>query len=353
MAYIDTIDIIYQARIRYFSTANRPEAYYLGRQGLDIYQFARRGDNPELLQKAFDVLGKSIELDPRRAHPNNLQTFMGVTQMMFENEMLENEDVINNYGMLMDILDERIAARNGAEDKTAKETIDLIFKSGGAATCEGLIPLFTQRVQDNPNDLELLKKVINLLNDAGCNDSDLYYTAAESLYQQEKSATAAYHLAEMNADKMDYDKAEEYYKEAISMEEDQKNIANYYIKMATFRLSNKDYQIARDYAKEAIKADPDNGTAYMLVGNAYSAVQIFDDDIQNQMIFWVAADYFRTAKQKDPELAERCDGYISSVAQYFPKKEDLFFISIIEEGVEHKVGGWINETTTVRFRQEN
>ena len=91
----------------------------------------------------------------------------------------------------------------------------------------------------------------------------------------------------------------------------------------------------------------------MLIGNAYSAVKIFDDALENQMIYWVAADYFIMAKQKDSELKEKCDEYLASVAKLYPKKEDLFFISIIEEGVSHKVGGWINETTTVRFRAEN
>ena len=66
----------------------------------------------------------------------------------------------------------------------------------------------------------LLKQVLGLLDDAGCNDSDLFYVAAENLYKQEKSALAAYSLAEMNADKFNYDQAEFYYKEAIEMEDD-------------------------------------------------------------------------------------------------------------------------------------
>ena len=91
----------------------------------------------------------------------------------------------------------------------------------------------------------------------------------------------------------------------------------------------------------------------MLVGNAYSSVRIFSDDLENQMIYWVAADYFRLAKEKSPDLAEKCNEYIATVTGLFPKKEDLFFESIIEEGSSRKVGGWINEMTTVRFRPEN
>lgn len=347
MAYIDTIEIIYDARIKYFNK----KTYYLGRKGLDIYSLSN--GNMDLVKLAYNTLMESINTDPKKASSTVLTVFMGTTQMLFENGVIDNEEVINNYGMLIDILDEKIAEFNRPPDVNAKETIDMIFKSGGAATCEGLIPLFTQRVKDNPDDPELLSKVIELLKDAGCTDSDLYYIAAENQYKIKKTAQAAYDLAEMNYDRMKFDEAEKYYLEAIDLEEDQNSVSTYYVKLATLRLNSQDYRAARDYAKKAIQANPDNGTAYMIVGNAYSSVKIFDDPLKNQMIYWVAADYFRMAKEKDPELAERVNEYLATVRQLFPKKEDLFFISIIEEGVPHTVGGWINEETTVRFRNED
>ncbi|HCC70564.1 MAG TPA: tetratricopeptide repeat protein, partial [Bacteroidales bacterium] len=247
----------------------------------------------------------------------------------------------------------RIAAVNRPPDVNARETIDMIFKAGGAGTCEGLIPIFTQRVADNPDDAKLLKKVLALLGDANCTDSDLFYNAAEHLYQIEKSAESAYHLAEMNYDKMNFDRAEDYYLEAVKLEDDNAKISTYYVKLATLRLNSEDYRVARNYAKKAIEANSENGTAYMIVGNAYSSVKPFDDNLKNQMVYWVAADYFRIAREKDPDLAERVNEYIQTVSNLFPKKEDLFFISIIEEGVPYTVGGWINERTTVRFRKED
>lgn len=345
--YIDTIEIIYDARIKHF---NR-KAYYLGRKGMDIFDVA--GDNLELVELAYATLADAINTDPRRADPTVLTVFMGTTQMLFEKNSIDNEEVINNYGMLMDILDERIANVNRPPDVNAKETIDMIFKAGGAATCEGLIPIFTQRVANNPDDTELLKKVLDLLENAGCTDSDLYYTAAEHLYKIEKTAVSAYHLAEMNYDKMNFDRAEDYYLEAVALEDDNNMISTYYTKLSTLRLNSEDYRTARDYAKKAIQANPDNGTAYMIIGNAYSSVKIFDDELKNQMIYWVAADYFKKAKEKDPGLTERVNEYIQTVSRLFPKKEDLFFISIIKEGEPYTVGGWINEQTTVRFRAEN
>lgn len=346
-AYIDTIEMIYDARIKYF---NR-KAYYLGRKGLDFFNLAN-GD-VDLMDMAYKSFANAIDTDPKNADPTILSVFMATTQILFEQGLIDNEEVINNYGMAIDILDQRIAAVNRPPDVNAKETIDKLFKQGGAATCEGLIPLFTTRVAENPDDAKLLTKVLDLLEESGCTDSDLYYTAAENLYQVEKTAESAYHLAEMNYDKMNFSRAEEYYLESVELETDKNMISTYYVKLASLRLQEQDYRSARDYAKKAIEANPDNGTAYMIVGNAYSSVRIFDDELKNQMIYWVAADYFRKAKEKDPGLAERVDEYLRTVRRLFPKKEDCFFVSIIEEGVPYTVGGWINEQTTVRFREEN
>ncbi len=288
-AYIDTIEMIYDARIKYF---NR-KSYYLGRKGMDIFDVS--GENLDLVKLAYATLEDAIETDPRRADPTVLTVFMGTAQMLFENNLIGNEEVINDYGMLMDILDERIAAVNRPPDVNAKETIDMIFKASGAGTCDGLIPIFTQRVADNPDDSALLEKVLELLEDAKCVDSDLYYKAAEHLYQIEKTAESAYHLAEMNYDKMNFDRAEKYYLEAVKMEENNNLKSSYYVKLATLRLNSEDYRAARNYAKRAIEANPENGTAYMIVGNAYSSVKPFDDELKNQMVYWVAADYFKKA----------------------------------------------------------
>lgn len=345
--YIDTIEIIYDARIKYFDR----KAYFLGRKGIDIFNLAK--DNVELVELAYATMQGAINEDPMKTTPTVLTVFMGTNQILFENNVVNNEEVINNYGMLMDILDERIASVNRPPDVNARETIDMIFKNGGAATCEGLIPIFTQRVTDNPEDAELLKKVLGLLDNAGCTDSDLYYNAAESLYKIEKTSESAYHLAEMNFDKMNFERAEDYYLEAVELEDNDNMKSTYYTKLATLRLNSEDFRIARDFAKKAIQANSDNGTAYMIVGNAYSSVKPFNDELENQMIYWVAADYFRRAKEKDPDLAIRVNEYIETVSRLFPKKEDLFFISIIKEGVPYTVGGWINEHTTVRFRKEN
>lgn len=345
-AYIDSLTMVYDARIKYFGE----EAYQRGRLGLDLWDLGSQ--DPELLKLSYTTIGNAINLDPFRTNPNTLMIYMAATQRLFDSEVITNEEVINNYGLVTDVLDKRIASASRPADVSAKGNIDAIFKASGAGTCEGLTSLFTEKVNATPEDISLLKKVLGLLDDAGCNDSDLFYVAAESLYKQEKSALAAYSLAEMNADKFNYKQAELYYAEAIEMEEDSFKKSNYYTKMATIRLSEKDNRGARDNARSAISLDPDNGTAYMLIGNAYAGQKISDNELENQAVYWVAVDYFRKAKSIDPALADRVNDAIDQCEKVYPQKKELFFMGILEEGISYKVAGWINENTTVRFRKE-
>ncbi|TFH35734.1 MAG: hypothetical protein E4G95_06570 [Bacteroidia bacterium] len=163
---------------------------------------------------------------------------------------------------------------------------------------------------------------------------------------------AAYHLAEMNFNKGDNDKAEYYYNEAVTLESDPDSKSTYYTKLAAIRLGAKDNIAARDYARKAIDMNPRNGTAYMIIGNCYAGVKIGNDDFENQTVYWVAVDYFQKAKQVDPDLTSNVSEFITVFAQAFPTKTECFFRSITEEGVSFSVGGWINETTIVRFRKE-
>ena len=90
--------------------------------------------------------------------------FMAVNAKLFTMGQLTNEVVINNYALLSGLIDSRLAKMpNDTRIGTVKTNVDLIFKSSGAATCEGLIPLFTPKIAANPKDGALLKKVITLL----------------------------------------------------------------------------------------------------------------------------------------------------------------------------------------------
>jgi tetratricopeptide (TPR) repeat protein len=302
--------------------------------------------------ESYKILEGYINTQPEVVDHQVLATQMINAVKLYSIKQLNQEGVINNYSKITEILDQKLAAApNGNGIQLAKDLADNLLKQSGVATCSNLVPLFTPQINANPSDVALLKKVIGLLTNANCLESDLYYNSVENLYKLEKSAAAAYNLATMSTAKKDWASAEKYYLEAVELETVPMNKSNYLTMLATLELSNGDNQKARNYAKQAIEQNPDNGTAHFIVGSAYAGTKLGDDEFENKTVFWIAVDYYNKARNLDPQLAEKANESIEACSANFPKKDEAFFVGIYEEGVPYTVKGWINERTTVRFKK--
>ncbi|MBE0674621.1 MAG: tetratricopeptide repeat protein [Bacteroidales bacterium] len=345
-AYIDTILMILDQRSEYFG--NKTDNDF--RKAYIMHQYSEK--HPELLMESYKILEGYINTQPDVVDHQVLATQMINAVKLYSVKQLTQEGVINNYSKITEILDNKLAATpNGNGIQLAKDLADNLLKQSGVATCSNLVPLFTPQINANPSDVALLKKVIGLLTNANCLESDLYYTSVENLYKLEKSAAAAYNLATMSTAKKDWASAEKYYLEAIELETVPMNKSNYLTMLATLELSNGDNQKARDYAKRAIEQNPDNGTAHFLVGSAYAGTKLGDDEFENKTVFWIAVDYYVKARNLDPQLTDRANESIEACSANFPKKDEAFFVGIYDEGVPYTVKGWINERTTVRFKK--
>ena len=75
-------------------------------------------------------------------------------------------------------------------------------------------------------------------------------------------------------------------------------------------------------------------------------IDIVGDDAKNN----IANLRFACLLYTSPSVADKANEYISKYSVYFPSKDDAFFRSITA-GKSVQVGGWINETTTARFKE--
>lgn len=345
-AFLDTIFMMQDRRAEYFG--DKP-TWDLRKAGF-MNQYA--SNHPELTKESYNVLQPYVSENREDITNAIMITQMINTMNMYATRQISEEDVINNYARLIEIADKKISAGVAVADyQNAKDLIDGFFRQSGVATCQNLIPLFTPQVKEKPEDIVLLKKVISLLDNAQCTDSELYYTSVESLYKLEKSANAAYHLAQMNVSKSNFTEAEKYFLEAVELETEPTNKASYLSMLGTFELANNNYVKARDFAKDAIKYNPNNGTAHLIIGSAYAMAPLNGDDFENKTRFWIAVDYLNKAKTLDPQLTDRVNESIASCSANFPTKEEAFFVGIYDEGSPYTVKGWINERTTVRFKK--
>ncbi|MDY0253966.1 MAG: hypothetical protein RBR30_06095 [Tenuifilaceae bacterium] len=340
---LDSLMMIYDMRIEYFDSRGT----LLGQKGMDLASM-----DSDRYEEAYGYLKESIELEGDGSASSVLYTYMVLTKTMYDNNKLSAEDVIETYALIADYLDlQQVSNPDDGRLLQVKENVDAIFSTANVADCESLQKIFEPRVDNNSNDIDLVKKVHNLLSANRCEQTDFYVKTAKALYALEPTSNRAYELARVYVAKRDYQNSEQYYKQAIELEENKEQKSRFLVEYAgvVFNEFGKPQQ-ARSLALEAIENNPNIGHAYILIGNIYANEKnCFSDDFQKKTVYWAAVDKFIKAKQVDPSVASDCDRLIEVYSQYFPAQSDIFFHDL-NPNQRYTVGCWINESTTVRAR---
>ncbi len=351
-AYLDTLMMIYDQWIRYFSGhQTMGKDYALGKKGYTLYRF-KGGENIEVAKEAYGYLLNSYNQLKYKSHPSIVTATMVAADKLLKEGIITKEEYIGLYVKFSDYVEKNpLRATKPENFAEVKKQIDALFFNAGVADCETLVNFMTQKFESNRDDMETLKEIARVLRRGECTDAPLYAQVAEQLYRSEPTAESAYNLAMMFLKQQEFDKTEEYLKEAIEKSTDDEAKTDYYLRMAQIKNGKQQYQEARRFASEALKINPNMGEAYILIGNAYAAYSknYGADDFDHKVVFWAAVDKFQRAKQVDPSVAEKANQLINTYSPHFPSKEEAFFRDI-HAGSTVKVGDWINETTTVRFR---
>ncbi|MBS3769651.1 MAG: hypothetical protein V5A59_02025 [Bacteroidales bacterium] len=343
--FLDSLMNLYDKRIEYFDQ----EGYVTGKKALDLLNHGEK--SAENLKKVYDLLAKSIDMRGEESSAVVLVNYMNLSNSLHKNGIIEDKQILDDYSLTLKLVESQLEEDPDHKILTrAKETIDKIFENSDAATCENLISLYKPRFEENKEDLETVNKIIGLLTDAKCTESDLYLNANIQLNKLEPDPDIAHHIAELFYERENLDKTVEYYKNAIELEEDDKKKADYSTELATLAFEEREDKVtAREYARQAIEFNPDNGRPYLLIGRLYaeSTEECGEEEFEQKAVLWAAVDKFQKAKQVDSDIADEAQGYIDSYRPRFPNKKDIFFQNY-EIGDTYQIGCWINETTTVR-----
>lgn len=342
LKYVDTMMMIYDQRIKYFGR----EGYVLGRKGSDLMKFA-----PEEYEKAYHIFKKSIELRGNKSESFVLVYYFRSVLSMVADKKLDKAVIVDTYDQLSDIIDFNIKeSQNDASSLSAwenvKGNIELSFEP--YATCDDLISIYQKKFDENQDDVETLKKITSMLDKKNCTDSELFFNASIKLNQLEPSPNSSYLIAKMLIKKEKFDEAIPHLEDALKIDDDNTK-ADVFILLSSVYRHNKNYTKARGYAYNALDLRPDEGNAYLLIGDMYaaSASDCGDNDLTKKVAYWAAVDKYRQAKNVDPDVADVANNRIDIYSKQFPIKETIFFYNL-NEGDEYTVGCWINERTTVR-----
>jgi tetratricopeptide (TPR) repeat protein len=276
--------------------------------------------------------------------------FRSVTQMADEN-LIEKITVLEVYDELNQIMDYNIEANKDDADVVAswqniKGSIDVAFEP--YATCEDLVSIYQPKFDENPEDINLLRKITKMLDNKGCTDTQLFFDASIQLNKLDPSPTSNLMIGKMLIKREKYSESLPYLEKSIEdNNEDQKADILFLISKVHQQLKN--YSTARRYALQSLELKPNNGNILISIGDMYasSSSECGDNELTKKVVYWVAVDKYVRAKQIDPEVAEIAQSRIAIYSQQFPSSETIFFYNLTE-GDDYTVECWINEKTKVR-----
>ena len=347
---------IYDQRIKNFGE----KGFVLGRKGISWFDYYRKDQDlsldqrKQILKKGYDWMNESVKEQGAKSETAVLVLLLNTSSQLFKLGELPKDTVVQDYDICNKILNEKIKGDDKDAAQRAERAVpfvERIFEKSGAADCDALIKIYTPQFEQNSENAEFIKNMLRHLTDADCKESDLFSQASIKLYSPEPSPEAAVNLAVSFMKKGDFDKAKEYFKQAMDQETDKDRLSTYYYQYAYLLYANdKNYPEAREYARKALAINPKYCDALYLVGLIYEAAsQDFSkDNFEKATVFWVAVDYFKKAAAAGEDCEVKASQEAEKDKAYFPKKDDGFFHGLTE-GQNYKVGGWINETTKVRY----
>uniref|UniRef100_UPI003217318C tetratricopeptide repeat protein n=1 Tax=uncultured Draconibacterium sp. TaxID=1573823 RepID=UPI003217318C len=357
---IDEYMKLYDNRIKYFGQ----KGYVLGRKGTSWLKYkldpnrenTAEGDALKAIHKTgYELVNESVNLQKDQTEPPVLILLMQTTVALFKLGEMPKEQVVKNYERTVEVANSIISANEDPKkteqtEETVLPYIETLFGKSGAADCEALEKIYAAEFENKKDDAEFIKTMLRRLSRAKCTESDLFAQATERQYELDPSAEAAFNMARSYLKKDDMEKAREYYQMAIDQETDQELLATYHYERGLLRYARMGNLIgAREDARKALQINPDYCEANMLIGNIYvSASQKFEGtELEKSAVFWLACDYFAKARRGEDCSIDASEN-IAKFKKYFPNKEEAFMEGL-QAGSTYKVGGWINENTTVRF----
>ncbi len=352
-ALIDKLMKLYDDQIQYFGDDQRnPKPWILGMKG---YYYSLYYPNNKAV--TYPWFKEAVVELKEKSEPSFLQQFVVISSELYKEKPELAEQFINDYLLANEYLEANAnnpSVKDAATYRTLKENLDALFVLSGVADCDRLNDIYADRVENNKENLEFLNTTIRFFKRLGCTDRNTFFAASRYAHLISPSAESANGLAEMNFKNDNFVKALEYFNEAANLAEDNNEKADYYFKMAQIYFTKLDnLQKTREYSKLSLATNPNQASPYTLLGIAYGKGRgIFDDPVLNKSIYWIAVDMFNKSKQMDSseKNVQEMNNLIRQYVNHYPSREEIFMHPELNEGQSFYVGGWINESTTVRTK---
>ncbi len=299
-AYLDEMMHLFDTRLKYlkYLNASIPEGkrgrategdvliakanyYHIYGYGVDGQEYT--------YNKIYDMYAKGIkainEEGGREVKGAYIQYFFSVSHELYKasNEYYR-EQFLNDYLETKEVCEKMLQLAKEETDPDRAQAIvneydrplaviEQVFAESGAANREQLIALFTPKVEANKDNLNYLRSVMTVLSANECDDTEIYYKAAEYAYAIEPTYESAIGMASWSKQQGKMDDMLKYYEKAIELCQTDATRGRISLVIAGSLINSKQYTGALVYLDKAIAYNSDlAGRANLQKAAVYTAL---------------------------------------------------------------------------------
>ena len=362
----DSIFLLYDQRMELFpSTSKRPNnaCMVLAYKANDFYRTYEKDSvltANAWFKESVDCLG--AESSPATLSTYYVTSFYTMKALEGDEAKLKLGEMLTEYLVLSDYIDQGIASYTASgemeivEDYTkSKGNLDEVFIA--IAQCDDMVPVLNQKIESNPEDIDLKQKVLRLLNQKECTDNDLYLPVAMAVHEVQPDHPSAFAIGTNLTKNDQFSEALTYMENAIELCGDCGELETYLLKAGKIASFLGRTSTARQYAQQVIGMNGNSAEAYMLIGDAIAgAAKACDDGALGMRLAYLrACDYYAIAVSKgDDETAATAKKKLNANAKQFPSVDEIFAVGkgVGDDITIPAIGGCpcAGETTSIRVR---
>ena len=367
---IDDLLTIYDYRNHYYPGQ---EGLVLGYKGSDLYKY--RKSNLSSVKEAHTILENSFKIDQAKSSARALNYYFASGAKLTSKKMLTKEELIDLFSELSSVIeykeaqinqenfnfntqeslsskDKKLLKKNNSELKTLNDVRANMEKTlAPHVTCEKLEALYAPNFELNKNDFDWLQRAAQLLRKKECVDTDIYFQIAARQYEANPTSKAAFNMGVRSLRKQDFNKALEYFSQAVDGELDNIKKADYLFYLAktyyAMGLNNK----SKKTALEASSYRTGWGAPFILIGDLYAQTSrkcgenTGDnqyDEFTKRVGYWAAIEKYQHAKNIDPSTYEEANKKIKTYTNQMPDKTSTFQVIGLDSKT-YTIECWYNE----------
>ncbi|MEQ9440450.1 MAG: hypothetical protein RIG62_15450 [Cyclobacteriaceae bacterium] len=343
--YVENALEMYDLRLQYFG-GNGKDGDIMNRKASTAYKLLYKDVNE--YDRLTGLFKETMDKSNDQLAYYNVTPFMAVIKTQYEKGKLTDEEVLELYERLGQMIEKQSNSGGKYANKyvEAGERMDSIFAGFFTMSCDQIAQKLIPKLEQNPSDVKLAKRIISLSLSSSCTDQDFFMTAAETLFDNgEEDPGLAKALGSRAMASEDYEKAKEWFGKALEISSNDEQKGDITMDLGTIALKEGDKPTARKHFIKAAELDKEQAAkAYTSIGHMY--MQSYEqckggaDVVEDRAVFLAAYDMYRRAGNT---------AAMSSAKEQFPSKEDVFTYNK-EVGGTLQVGCWIGETVKIQTR---